>query len=858
MVLAGGCRLSPATLDPVLSVFPSATDADTVTDAPLSVILARIRSPELEQATQRIRGAFALAGKKGIETAKKRLPAVTLAGAFDRRANAAWRIPSDLVQIDLDNMGAAELERARAALVACPWVVCLWRSPSGAGLKGAVRVPVLPCDPGSYTQAWQAVTRWLASVGLVNDPNAKDAARLAFLAHDPGAYHNPEAVAFPLDDWAPPEPVRDDPPPRSEPRAVPEHEAERRARAYLDRLPPSITGQGGHAALFRAACALVHGFDLPEPVALDLLSTYNLRGDPETEAQLQHKITQAASHPHREPRGYLLNADRNRSDCSHNAEARASNPWPSPAPIRSAAEPPGFDLLAMIPRDLPELADLVDAGAEALQVPRELIAGAAVGLAALACSRAVEVELAPDWREPAPLWVLPLLRPGERKSASLGMLCRPFHDWALGERKRLAEPLARYMERRRCMEAELGALRTKAAKGSGEAAAQAHAEALDLAAELDGMPARLAAPDLLMGSWTPEAMRDALEANGEKLGVVSAECDASELLGARYSDAGPNLDLLLKAHAGDEAKIIRAGGRTVWLERPSVSLVLAVQPEAVRCVLADRAAKGRGLIDRMLLILPPSRMGSRLLDPAPVPASVSGWWADAIGRLLNLPWPGRCIVGHNGEPTRCTSLPRILGIDSEAREHLWKLRAELEPRLAEGCDLGPVSGFASKLPGACARLALAFTMLRDPAAEVVDGESMRAACAWAPFLLAHHRAVLGNAAEPAEARHARRLWHAIQRRGRASMSARDLFRLVEDSAMPSMDEFRPVLEILAEHGAIRPATEVAGRAGRPAERWEVHPSLLPSLPVSDKTDTKTDGEGVSSDMSDFSLGRKAC
>jgi hypothetical protein len=835
--------VSAAPFDPLLSVFPCATDARTVADLPLSAIIDRMRGAELAEATGRICSAFAAAGggaagKRATEADKKRLPGVTLAGTFDRRANAAWRDPSGLVQLDLDNLTPAELAEARALLLACPWVACLWASPSGAGLKGAVRVcPVLLPDPTRYTEAWRGVSRWLASVGLLNDPAAKDCARLAFLAHDPEAMHNPEAVAFPLDDWAEPEPVRDDPPPRSEPRAVPEHEAERRAMAYAQRMPPSVEGSNGSAALTAAVRALRDGFDLTGAGLWRCLDAWNAShaSPPWSRAELEHALASVEAEPAKRGRGWLLNAEPTR------AEARAaSDPWPAPVPIRSAAEPPGFDLLAMIPRDLPELADLVDAGAEALQVPRELIAGAAVGLAALACSRAVEVELAPGWREPAPLWVLPLLRPGERKSASLGMLCRPFHDWALGERKRLAEPLARFMERRRCMEAELGALRTRAAKGSGEAAAKARADALDLAAELDGMPARLAAPDLLVQSFTPEGLRDMLEANGERVGIVSAEADAAELMGARYSDAGPSIDLLLCAHAGDPITTRRAGGRVVPLDRPAVGMVLAVQPEAVRAVLGDRAAKGRGLIDRMLLILPPSRMGSRLLDPAPVPAAVSEWWAESIGRLLNLPWPGRCIVGHDGEPRRCTSQPRILTVTPEAREHLWRLRAELEPRLAEGADLAPVSGFASKLPGACARLALAFAMLRDPGAEVVDGESMRAACAWAPFLLAHHRAVLGDAAEPAEAHHARRLWRAIQRRGRATMTARDLFRLVEDSAVPTMADFRPVLDLLREHGAVRPAAGEDGRPGRPAELWQINPALLPS----DMSDTSRDMEGA--------------
>ena len=185
--------MTAAPFDPMLSVFPCATDADTVLDLPLSAIIDRIRSPELAKATARIAADFAAAGggkagKLAIDAPKKRLPAVTLAGAFYRRANAAWRDPSGLVQIDIDNLSTAELVETCAVLTACPWVACLWSSPSGRGLKGAVRVPVLTVpDPIRYTEAWRAVTRWLASIGLVNDPAAKDSARLSYLAHDPAA-----------------------------------------------------------------------------------------------------------------------------------------------------------------------------------------------------------------------------------------------------------------------------------------------------------------------------------------------------------------------------------------------------------------------------------------------------------------------------------------------------------------------------------------------------------------------------------------------------------------------------------------------------------------------------------------------
>lgn len=199
---------APTVGDPMLSTFPSATDADRVVDQQLSAIVERIRSAELAERCALIRHAFqaaggGAAGKAAISAMKKPLPAITLAGTFARRANAAWVAPSDLVGIDLDDLQPERLAAAWQALVASAHVALLYHSPSGAGLKGAVRVPAFDGpDPASYATAWRAVGAWLASLGFDNDPAVKDVSRLAFLAHDPEAHLNLEAVPLAMPDAA--------------------------------------------------------------------------------------------------------------------------------------------------------------------------------------------------------------------------------------------------------------------------------------------------------------------------------------------------------------------------------------------------------------------------------------------------------------------------------------------------------------------------------------------------------------------------------------------------------------------------------------------------------------------------------
>jgi len=205
-------------IDPSVSCFRRADAPNGPTQVPLSAVVARIRSDELAERCAEIRRVFDEAGggqtgKDAIRNLKKPLPGVTLSGTFDRRANSAWREPSGLVGIDLDDLDASSLTRAWDALAAAPWTALLFRSPSGSGIKGAVRVPDIDgTDRDAYAVAWHAVTLWLASLGFDNDPAVKDVSRLAFLAHDPDAFWNPEATVFDVARWTLWEPADPQPP----------------------------------------------------------------------------------------------------------------------------------------------------------------------------------------------------------------------------------------------------------------------------------------------------------------------------------------------------------------------------------------------------------------------------------------------------------------------------------------------------------------------------------------------------------------------------------------------------------------------------------------------------------------------
>ncbi|MEP7125056.1 MAG: bifunctional DNA primase/polymerase [Byssovorax sp.] len=94
----------------------------------------------------------------------------------------------------------------------------------------------------------------------------------------------------------------------SPPRFTRSGDVRARASAYLAKMPPAISGEGGHRVALRAAIALVRGFDLPPQVALDLLARdFNPRCDPPWSlAELEHKISSAIRASRVGAPGYLL------------------------------------------------------------------------------------------------------------------------------------------------------------------------------------------------------------------------------------------------------------------------------------------------------------------------------------------------------------------------------------------------------------------------------------------------------------------------------------------------------------------------------------------------------------------------
>lgn len=139
-----------------------------------------------------------------------------------------------------------------------------------------------------------------------------------------------------------------------------------RASRYLARMPHSVSGEHGHDHAYAAATVLVHGFELDQQSAFDLLTReFSPRCDPPwSEKELWHKIEDAATKPHDLPRGWLKNS----------RKTTAKSRLPAPAPDASRNGNGGGSLPAGLSNDSESALPVVLLGPDEHRVIDETIA----------------------------------------------------------------------------------------------------------------------------------------------------------------------------------------------------------------------------------------------------------------------------------------------------------------------------------------------------------------------------------------------------------------------------------------------------------------------------------------------------
>lgn len=456
-------------------------------------------------------------------------------------------------------------------------------------------------------------------------------------------------------------------------------------------------------------------------------------------------------------------------------EPPAEAPWPQPQPI-------GQPELPAFPTDaLPDwLAAYVQAEARATQTPPDL--PAILALAVLSAALAGHVEATPwdGWTEPINLYLMVVLPPGHRKSAVFADVTQPLQQRQNEAAARAAEQIATAKRQRALTEAALKRAQRAHISAPAEdrpallAQIERHAEQL-------AHHQRPTIPRLIVDDCSPERLAMLLHEQHGRLAILSPEGGFFDMLAGRYGTTGaPNLDHVLKGHAGDPIIVDRVDRPGEIIPRPALTIGLAVQPETLRGLIARPGFHGRGLLARFLYALPGAHLGHRDVDAPPVPAPLRDEYRRRVHTLLtafipNTEQPGtqavRTTVTPHAvpadldtpsvsppsasappphavqvdpdtpamppasasappphDPRSMTHHPRSVPFRPDAAARLRDFARAIEPRLAPTGDLEPLVDWGSKLVGAVVRLSALLHLAAqsaDHSGSARPGDSLR-------------------------------------------------------------------------------------------------------------------------------------
>ena len=490
--------------------------------------------------------------------------------------------------------------------------------------------------------------------------------------------------------------------------------------------------------------------------------------------------------------------------------------WVSPIAF-DAFDPPPFPTSAF-PAWLREF---VEAEAIATQTPPDLAAMLAISVCAAAVAKAAEVEVRPGWREPLNLFTATILPPGNRKSAVLSDVIAPLEEYERDEIERRRTDVALAENGRKIKEAALAKAQKEAASHPDrDAQFQAEDEARRLVEELSqgGVPVL---PRLLADDATPEALASLLAEQRGRIAVLSAEASVFGLMAGRYSaGGGPNLDVYLKGHSGDNLRVDRKGRVPEFIHRPALTFGLAIQPVVLREIADMQGFRGKGLLARFLYSLPESTLGRRIVDPPSLSDGIRERYRRNVRALLTLTDP------------EAWESPHVLSLSSLAEEGFLFFQEWVEPQLGEFGELGTIADWGGKIVGAVARIAGVLHLAnhageKEPWSTPIQAETLIRATEIGKYLIAHGRAAFARMGSNPAIEDARYVWRWIKACGELRVTRRDIHRGTR-GRIPRVEDLEKTLRLLVEHQFLRlispPDRDGPGRL--PSQAYEVNPYAL--------------------------------
>lgn len=436
------------------------------------------------------------------------------------------------------------------------------------------------------------------------------------------------------------------------------------------------------------------------------------------------------------------------------------------------------------------VADLCQAVAESVYCPPDYPAVAALAAASAAIGASFTVEVKPDFRQSAALFLCVVGDPSVKKSPPLKHVLRPI----------ITEQSAR-VERIREKWPE-GNLPDQWAEGEGE---------------------------LFCSDVTAESLAELLQRQPRGLLLYRPELVGWLMSMNQYKAKGVGGDrsFFLEVYDSDPITIHRKTGtpKSIHVSRPTLAMVGATQPDVVREFFTRRD----GLAERILFTFP-ARLPARGERWYEVPGRLFAEWGRALRFLWELQM--RHPTG-GGRP-----YPNTVRLTDDARPAWQAFTDELARRQNDPDCPAPLRPALGKLEGSAARLALVIQLL-GAAGGAPDGDdgitarSVEAAGKLALYFGDHAARVQRACGADERLEGARRIlgWAAGQPAdagGRTRFSRADLWRaLRRNTLFPRPEALGAPLDLLAAHHAVRRVEaieEVTGGGRPPLPTYELNPA----------------------------------
>jgi replicative DNA helicase len=460
------------------------------------------------------------------------------------------------------------------------------------------------------------------------------------------------------------------------------------------------------------------------------------------------------------------------------------------------------------------LTEFVCAVSEQTQTPRDLCGCLALAALSTACAKKFTVQINACYMEPVNLYVVVVLPPGSRKSSVFAKMIKPIIDYEKELKEQLKPEITRAKTARDIKEKELQDAKLQAAKDPGNTSAFEISEQL---ANLE-VPHW---PQLITDDCTPERLAEILAEQSGRIAILSAEGGPFELMGGRYNQAGPNLDVYLKGHSGDSIRVdrVKRGNDSCIIDSPSLTCGLTVQPDVLQQLSDKPGFRGKGLLGRFLYSLPKNTLGNRKVVGIQTNPSTYDLYRVNLRKMLQL---------------ESMAEPECLPLSQPALDAWNYFSQMLEPRLGADGDLNEMTDWAGKLPGAIARIAgllLVAECVDSNPRQSIQPQQMEAAIRLGEYFLSHAKVAYSQMQTDAATVGAIKIVNWLARSGAREFKNRDVWPATRGH-FKRADKLRLSLNLLEEHGFIR-ATDQESKNGpgrKPAPLYQVNPKWDPLIP----------------------------